>query len=152
MYNPNRLEWHLGDNANLEPRKVLCGLVRQQARFLIRVNRLAVALAKSQDHRASCGVFAFGRPSDSRYVTGPAWGDKSRNTDSRTHPLICRTALIERLLKHLVHGGNQGQMYKGINPSSALGAFMFNSNIKPGEGRKDTGLSTLVRPMEKTNG
>jgi hypothetical protein len=43
-------------------------------------------------------------------------------------------------------------MYKGINPSSALGAFMFNSNIKPGEGRKDTGLSTLVRPMEKTNG
>ena len=152
MYTSIRLEWHLGDNANLEPRKVLCGLVRQQARFLIRVNRLAVALAKSQDHRASCGVFAFGRPSDSRYVTGPAWGDKSRNTDSRTHPLICRTALIERLLKHLVHGGNQGQMYKRINPSSALGAFMFNSNIKPGEGRKDTGLSTLVRPMEKSNG
>ena len=61
MYNPNRLEWHLDENANLEPRKVLCGLVRQQARFLIRVNRLAVALAKSQDHRASCGVFAFGQ-------------------------------------------------------------------------------------------
>ena len=152
MYTSIRLEWHLGDNANLEPRKVLCGLVRQQARFLIRVNRLAVALAKSQDHRASCGVFAFGRPSDSRNVTDPAWGDKSRNTDSRTHPLICRTALIERLLKHLVHGGNQGQMYKRINPSSALGAFMFNSNIKPGEGRKDTGLSTLVRTMEKSNG
>ena len=152
MYNPNRLEWHLGETRITKPRRFLCGLARRQARFLIRVNRLAVALAKSQDHRASCGVFAFGRPSDSRYVTGPAWGDKSRNTDSRTHPLICRTALIERLLKHLVHGGNQGQMYKGINPSSALGAFMFNSNIKPGEGRKDTGLSTLVRPMEKTNG
>ena len=152
MYNLNRLEWHLDDNANCEPRRFFCGLARRQARFLISVNRLAVALATSQDHRASCGVFAFGRPSDSRYVTGPAWGDKSRNTDSRTHPLICRTALIERLLKHLVHGGNQGQMYKRINPSSALGAFMFNSNIKPGEGRKDTGLSTLVRPMEKTNG
>ena len=61
IYTKNRLEWHLDDNANLEPRKVLCGLVRQQARFLIRVNRLAVALAKSQDHRASCGVFAFGQ-------------------------------------------------------------------------------------------
>ena len=61
MYNLNCLEWHLDENANLEPRKVLCGLVRQQARFLIRVNRLAVALAKSQDHRASCGVFAFGQ-------------------------------------------------------------------------------------------
>jgi hypothetical protein len=35
-----------------------------------------------------------------------------------------RTALVERLLKHLVHGGKQGQMYKRINPSSALGAFL----------------------------
>jgi hypothetical protein len=152
VYNPTRLEWHLGDEMTNQPRRVLCGLVVRQASLLSHFNRLAVALAKSQDHRASCGVFSFGRPSDSRYVTGPAWGDKSRNTDSRTHPLICRTALIERLLKHLVHGGNQGQMYKRINSSSALGAFMFNSNIKPGEGRKDTGLSTLVRPMEKTNG
>jgi hypothetical protein len=91
-------------------------------------------------------------PNDSRYVTGPAWGDKSRNTDSRTHPLICRTALIERLLKDWVQRWKQGPIHKRINPSSALGAFMFNSNIKPGEGRKDTGLSTLVRPMEKSNG
>ena len=69
-YNRTRLEWHLGDNANLEPRKVLCGLVRQQARFLIRVNRLVVALAKSQDHRASCGVFAFGLPNAVRRWLG----------------------------------------------------------------------------------
>ena len=110
MYNPKRLEWHLDENANLEPRKVLCGLVRQQARFLIRVNRLVVALAKSQDHRASCGVFSFGnRPSDSRYVTGPAWAAKSRNTVNRTHPLFCRTALIERLLKDWVQRWNKAQ-------------------------------------------
>lgn len=54
-----RLEWHLDENANLEPRKVLCGLVRQQARFLIRVNRLAVALAKSQDHQSYLRGFCF---------------------------------------------------------------------------------------------
>jgi len=152
MYNPNRLEWHQGVETRKNPAGFCVVLSYSMTSLLTSFNRLVVALAKSQDHRASCGVFAFGRPSDSRYVTGPAWGDKSRNTDSRTHPLICRTALIERLLKHLVHGGNQGQMYKRINPSSALGAFMFNSNIKPGEGRKDTGLSTLVRPMEKSNG
>jgi hypothetical protein len=110
VYNPNCLEWHLDDNANLKPRRVLCGLVVQQARFLIRVNRLAVALAKSQDHRASCGVFSFGnRPSDSRYVTGPAWAAKSRNTVIRTHPLHCRTALIERLLKDWVQRWNKAQ-------------------------------------------
>ena len=61
MYNPTRLEWHRDDNANQEPRRFFCGLARRQARFLISVNRLAVALAKSQDHRASCGVFAFGQ-------------------------------------------------------------------------------------------
>jgi hypothetical protein len=61
MYNPTRLEWHQGDEAIYEPRRVLCGLVVRQASLLISVNRLAVALAKSQDHRASCGVFAFGQ-------------------------------------------------------------------------------------------
>jgi len=61
MYTKNRLEWHLGDEATNKPRRVLCGLVVRQARLLSCFNRLAVALAKSQDHRASCGVFAFGQ-------------------------------------------------------------------------------------------
>jgi len=61
MYNPTRLEWHLGDENVNEPRRVLCGLVVRQASLLNIFNRLAVALAKSQDHRASCGVFAFGQ-------------------------------------------------------------------------------------------
>ena len=121
MYNPTRLEWHLGVELSEAPRRELCGLDRQQASLLTQFNRLAVALAKSQDHRASCGVFSFGRPSDSRYVTGPAWGDKSRNTDSRTHPLICRTALVERLLKHLVHGGNKARCISESTPQGNLG-------------------------------
>ena len=61
MYNPTRLEWHLGDECVCEPRRVLCGLVVRQASLLNTFNRFAVALAKSQDHRASCGVFAFGQ-------------------------------------------------------------------------------------------
>jgi hypothetical protein len=59
MYTNNRLEWHLGDELSLEPRRVLCGLDRQQASLLTQFNRLAVVLAKNQDHRASCGVFVF---------------------------------------------------------------------------------------------
>ena len=61
MYTPTRLEWHQGERNVNTPRRVLCGLVVRQASLLIRFNRLAVALAKSQDHRASCGVFAFVR-------------------------------------------------------------------------------------------
>ena len=61
MYNPTRLEWHLGDELVIKPRRFLCGLVVQHDEPFDQFNRLVVALAKSQDHRASCGVFAFGR-------------------------------------------------------------------------------------------
>ena len=61
MYNQSRLEWHLGVELSLEPRRFLCGLDRQQASLLTQFNRLAVVLAKNQDHRASCGVFVFGQ-------------------------------------------------------------------------------------------
>jgi hypothetical protein len=61
MYTSIRLEWHLGDELSLKPRRFLCGLDRQQASLLTQFNRLAVVLAKNQDHRASCGVFAFGQ-------------------------------------------------------------------------------------------
>ncbi|CAB4128175.1 hypothetical protein UFOVP102_20 [uncultured Caudovirales phage] len=71
MYNLKRLEWHLDVRREpIKPRRVLCGLARQQAELLIRVIRFAVALAKSQDHRASCGVFAFGLPNAVRRWLG----------------------------------------------------------------------------------
>ncbi len=57
MYDPTRLEWHLGDEAINEPRRVLCGLVVRQASLLNSFNRLAVALAKSQDRRKARGQF-----------------------------------------------------------------------------------------------
>ena len=60
VYNSNRLEWHLGERTGKEPRRVLCGLVVQHDESFDQFNRLVVALAKSQDHRAFCGVFAFG--------------------------------------------------------------------------------------------
>jgi hypothetical protein len=111
VYNPNRLEWHLGDENVVRTPQVSvwsCPIASESFDYVFK--RLAVALAKSQDHRASCGVFSFGnRPSDSRYVTGPAWAAKSRNTVIRTHPLHCRTALIERLLKDWVQRWNKAQ-------------------------------------------
>ena len=61
MYNPTCLEWHQGVEQGSKPRRFLCGLVVQQTSLLTLFNRLVVALAKSQDHRASCGVFVFGQ-------------------------------------------------------------------------------------------
>ena len=60
MYNSNRLEWHLGDEPVTTTPQGTVWSCRIASEAFGRFNRLAVALAKSQDHRASCGVFAFG--------------------------------------------------------------------------------------------
>lgn len=146
VYNPTCLEWHQGDEQCCKPRRFLCGLVVRQASLLTLFNRLAVALAKSQDHRASCGVFSFGRPSDSRNVTGPAWAAKSENTDTATHPAACRPALIERLVKDWVQRWKQGPFYKRINPSSALGFFVVLDELRRNEDEQKNGEGGSFHP------
>ena len=59
-YTPARLVWQLGDESTMNPAGY-CVVLQGSKRDFCRFNRLAAALAKSQDHRASCGVFAFGR-------------------------------------------------------------------------------------------
>ena len=65
MYNHNRLEWHQGDERQKRiktPQGTVwsCRVVSDWD-FSLLTNRFPTAHAKSQDHRASCGVFAFGR-------------------------------------------------------------------------------------------
>ena len=74
MYNPKRLEWHLGDECQkrlITPQGTVwsCRVVSDWD-FSLLTNRFAAALAKSQDHRASCGVFAFGLPNAVRRWLG----------------------------------------------------------------------------------
>ena len=60
MYNPNRLEWHLDDESTENPAEY-CVVLSDDKRTFDSPQSLVVALAKSQDHRAFCGVFAFGQ-------------------------------------------------------------------------------------------
>jgi len=60
MYTATRLEWHQGDELVETPQGTVWSC-RTAGESFDQFNRLAVALAKSQDHRASCGVFAFGQ-------------------------------------------------------------------------------------------
>ena len=59
MYTSSRLEWHQGDEPVSTP-QVTVWSCRTASESFDWFNRFAVALAKSQDHRASCGVFVFG--------------------------------------------------------------------------------------------
>ena len=65
MYTPTRLEWHQGEKRQkrfITPQGTVwsCRVVSDWD-FSLLTNRFATAHAKSQDHRASCGVFAFGQ-------------------------------------------------------------------------------------------
>jgi hypothetical protein len=68
-YNRNRLEWHLGDELSQTPQGSVwsCRVVGES---FDSVQSLTAALAKSQDHRASCGVFSFGQPNAARRWLG----------------------------------------------------------------------------------
>jgi hypothetical protein len=82
LYTCNRPEWHLGDELVETPQSSVWSCPTASESF-DQFNRLAVALAKSQDHRALCGVFAFGLPRcgtsvvkarDTLHTSGPKQG------------------------------------------------------------------------------
>jgi hypothetical protein len=99
--------------------------------LLIDLNRLVVVLAKNQDHRASCGVFAFGDLDRQGALANSLHGLNPRNTALISPVSKRRPALIERLVKQMGHGETT-HLYKRINPSRALGALLFI--YKSGEG------------------
>ena len=125
VYNLKRLEWHLGVEVNLNPAGYCVVLSYSMTSLLIDLNRLVVVLAKNQDHRASCGVFAFGDLDRQGALANSLHGLNPRNTAPTTPVGKRRTALIERLLIPLVLRWRPSQCGKRINPSRALGAFLF---------------------------
>ena len=125
MYNLKRLEWHLDDEQRkLTPQGTVWSCRTASESFDLLFNRLAVALAKSQDHRASCGVFAFGDLDRQGALANGLHGLNPRNTALISPVSKRRPALIERLVKQMGHGETT-HLYKRINPSRALGALLF---------------------------
>ena len=94
--------------------------------FSLLTNRFAAAHAKSQDHRASCGVFSFGLDRQGALADG-LHGLNPRNTDNRTHPLDCRPALIERLVKDWVQRWNKARsISESIRQAHLVLRLFFN--------------------------
>ena len=109
-------------------------------------NRLAVALARSQDHRASCGVFAFGPDRQGALANG-LHGLNPRNTAHRYTPVQKATSVdLATGEAHSISGGKLGCVYKRTNPSSALGAIVVKDVWRSLE---KVVLSTLGITMSK---
>ena len=129
-YTEKRLEWHLDDEQSANPAGYCVVLSYSMASLLTLFNRLAVALAKSQDHRASCGVFSFGTDRVTHDTLQGLHGLPSQNTPhSYTPESKRRTALIRRLLKQLVHGGNKASCISELIRQAHLVLFGFSMLI-----------------------
>lgn len=116
--------------------KPLVGVVRSckvASESFDQFNRLAAALAKSQDRRASLGVFSFGADRQGALAKRPAWAAPKKHRQC-VHPASVRPALIERLVKDWVQRWNQGPIYKRINPSWALGSSGHRPQDRSGVG------------------
>ena len=124
MYNPNRLSGIRRVTIITETPQNFVWSCQTASELLIIVIRLLLLSPRAKTTEHFAGFFLLARPYSTRQQRICMDG-LEENTDIRTHPLYCRPALVKRLVKHLVHRWKQGQMYKRINPSSALGRFCF---------------------------
>ena len=125
VYNPNRLEWHRDESTIPRTPEYFWWSCKAVNECLGSANRLLAASPRPRSPKVF-GGFCFGTDRVTRVKLLGLHGLPSQKTPhSYTPKSKRRPALIERLVKQLVHGGEQGQLYKRINPSSALGAFWF---------------------------
>jgi hypothetical protein len=124
MYNPNRLSGIRRVTLITKTPQNFVWSCQTASELLISVIRLLLLSPRAKTTEHFAGFFLLARPYSTRQQRICMDG-LEENTDIRTHPLYCRPALVKRLVKHLVHRWKQGQMYKRINSSSALGRFCF---------------------------
>lgn len=129
VYNPNRLEWHPGDECRyIEPLRFLWWVLTSNKRGFCRHSIVLLLLTPrakihQRDLRGFCFQAQIGLHPIAVHLNG--WlGRKHRLCDT---PHISRPALIERLVKSEGHGGTRPLM-KQINPSWALGLSSLNES------------------------
>jgi hypothetical protein len=106
MYNQTRLEWHLGDRGESLNPTDFCAVLSDDKRTFDSPQSLVVALAKSQDRRKICRVFAFGGDRQGALANG-LHGLNPRNTAHRYTPVQNVTNVGLATGKSQVHGGTR---------------------------------------------
>lgn len=116
-------EWHQAMK-RIENPIDFCAVLPDNWRTFDSFQSSVVALAKSQDRRVIYGVFCFLADRQGALANG-LHGLNPRNTDNRTHPLICRLALVKRLVKHLVQRWNKAKCISELTRHAHLGLFRY---------------------------
>ena len=131
MYNSTRLEWHLGVDGNRRTLQIPVRSCQTTNELLISVIRFVVALAKSQDRREICRVFAFADRQGA--LANGLHGLNPRNTAHRYTPVQNVTSVGLATGKSQVHGGTR--LVDKVNKLVTRTWGLFVNNIKSGVGR-----------------
>jgi len=130
MYNHTRLEWHPDERRELMNPAGYCVVLQNSKHSFDSRHSFAVALAKSQDHRASCGVFAFADRQGA--LANGLHGLNPRNTAHRYTPVQNVTSVGLATGKSQVHGGTR--LVDKVNKLVMRTWGLFVNNIKSGVG------------------
>ena len=68
------------------------------------------------------------------------------NTDNRTHPLHCRSALVKRLIKDWVQRWNKAQFISELTRQAHLVAFVLFRRIKMNYEKQSDGERWYIHP------
>ena len=91
------------------------------------------------------GVFLFGSDRQGALADGLN-GLNPRNTDTAIRPAACRPALIKRLVKHRIHGGNKVLCISELIRPAHLVAFVFLRQFKVNEDEQNDGARWSIHP------
>ena len=138
MYTNNRLEWHQGEEDRSINPSVSCGGSCQSIKrgFCLSSIALLLLTPRAKIHQSELRGFFLLADRVTHDTLLALHGVTSQTTPHLDTPRgQRRTALIERLLKHLVHGGNKARCISESIRQAHLGSFVFKSNKRLGAGR-----------------
>lgn len=129
MYNSNRLEWHLDEAQIRRTPEFFWWSCKAVNDCLVCADRLFAASPRPRSPK-EFGGFCFGTDRVTHDTLQGLHGLPSQNTPhSYTPESKRRTALIRRLLKQLVHGGNKASCISELIRQAHLVLFGFSMLI-----------------------
>ena len=130
MYTSTRLEWHLGVEKRSEPLSALWWVLSSNKQgFCLFSTALLSLVPRAKIHQSTLRGFSIGADRQGALADG-LHGLNPRNTALSTPESQMRPALIERLVKDWVHGGNKAQSISESIRHAHLGLFCSKSSLE----------------------
>ena len=144
MYNKNRLSGIRRVTLITETPQNFVWSCQTASELLISVIRLLLLSPRAKTTENFAGFFLLADRQGA--LANGLHGLNPRNTDNRTHPLHCRSALVERLIKDWVQRWNKAQSISELTRQAHLVALVLFRRIKMNYAKQSDGERWYIHP------